>query len=170
MHISEQSKIKRGIKLLATITLVAVMAIPLVAYAATTQTTAKAEDGGFVSEAVDQPLNATELAQIEADMAAEKEAWMKQCQADAEFGGQGWEAAQAVIDRGCKQVATQGAVELLQRYNLNTHPEIVRMFYRAGKLAGEDRGAQGGSGQRARALGEAIFEKSLEDWKKERGL
>ena len=108
--------------------------------------------------------------QFEADMAAEKEAWMKQCQADSEFGGQGWEAAQAVIDRGCKQVATPGAVELRQRYNLHTHPEIVRMFYRAGKLAGEDRGAQGGSGQRPRALGEAIFEKSLEDWKKERGL
>ncbi|MBQ9526715.1 MAG: hypothetical protein IJR68_03815 [Fretibacterium sp.] len=128
-----------------------------------------AEQQGKMLEAM-QAAETERGKQFEADMAAEKEAWMKQCQADSEFGGQGWEAAQAVIDRGCKQVATPGAVELLQRYNLHTHPEIVRMFYRAGKLAGEDRGAQGGSGQRPRALGEAIFEKSLEDWKKERGL
>jgi len=104
--------------------------------------------------------------QFEADMAAEKEAWMKQCQADAEFGGQGWEAAQAVIDRGCRQVATQGAVELLQRYNLHTHPEIVRMFFRAGKLAGEDRGAQGGGGKTLDPS-EAIFGESLRGLKKE---
>lgn len=117
-----------------------------------------------------QAADAERAKQFEADMAKEKSEWMSQCQADSEFGGQAWEASQAVIDRGCRQVATQAAVELLQRYNLHTHPEIVRMFYRAGKLAGEDRGAQDGSGQRARALGEAIFEKSLQDWKKERGL
>jgi len=103
--------------------------------------------------------------QFEAEMKREKEDWMKQCQADSEYGGQNWEAAQSVIDRGCRQIATPEAVTLMQRYNLNTHPEIVRMFYRAGKLAGEDRG--GGSGASGGKLdpAEAMFGESLKNWK-----
>ena len=89
------------------------------------------------------------IEQFKADMAKEKADWLSQCLADSEFGGQAWEASQAVIDRGCKQVATQAAVELLQRYNLHTHPEIVRMFYRAGKLAE----LLGGDGVRGEAPG-----------------
>ena len=99
--------------------------------------------------------------QFEADMKREKEEWMKQCQADEEYGGQKWEAAQAVIDRGCKQVATPGAIDLMQKYNLNTHPEIVRMFYRAGKLAGEDRGGGSASSGGKMDPAEAIFGESL---------
>jgi len=72
------------------------------------------------------------LKKFESDMATEKSEWLKQCQSDKEYGGQNWEAAQSIIDRGCRQLATPEAVSLMQRYNLNTHPEIVRMFYRAG--------------------------------------
>lgn len=128
-----------------------------------------AEQQGKMLAAI-QAADTERTKQFEQEMAKEKADWMKQCQADAEYGGQAWEASQAVIDRGCRILATPEAVALMQQYNLNTHPEVVRMFYRAGKLAGEDRGAQTGAGQRTRALGEAIFERSLKDWKKERGL
>ena len=103
---------------------------------------------------------------FEADMAKEKAEWMRQCQADPEYGGQNWDASQAAIDRGCRLVATPEAVALLQRYNLNTHPEIVRMFWRAGKLAGED-GLGGGSGNGGGNMdpAEAIFGESLRNWK-----
>jgi len=108
--------------------------------------------------------------QFEAGMKREKEDWMKQCQADEEYGGQKWDAAQAVIDRGCKRVATQAAVELMQRYNLNTHPEIVRMFYRAGKLAGEDRGGGNGeNGGKKISPAEAIFRDSLKEYHARKG-
>ena len=73
------------------------------------------------------------IKKFETDMATEKSEWLKQCQSDKEYGGQNWEQAQAIIHRGCMQLATPEAVNLMQRYNLNTHPEIVRMFYRASK-------------------------------------
>ena len=107
---------------------------------------------------------------FEADMAQEKESWLKQCQADKEFGGQQWEAAQAVIDRGCKQLATPEAVQLMQAYNLNTHPEIVRMFYRAGKLTGEDNSQVSGNGSTKQTDPAMImFGESLKEYHKRRG-
>ena len=102
---------------------------------------------------------------FEADMAQEKADWLKQCQADKEYGGQNWDAAQAVIDRGCKHLATPEAIKLMQSYNLNTHPEIVRMFYRAGKLVGEDNSQISGNGNtKPIDPAMAIFADSLKDW------
>ena len=107
---------------------------------------------------------------FEAELAREKADWFKQCQGDSEYGGQNWEASQSVIDRGCKLLATPEAVSLMQRYNLNTHPEIVRMFYRAGKLAGEDKSqiAGNGSGKSADPA-MAIFGESLKEYHKRKG-
>lgn len=110
------------------------------------------------------------MKKFESDMAAEKSEWLKLCQADKEYGGQNWEAAQAVIDRGCRQLATPEAVNLMQRYNLNTHPEIVRMFYRAGKLAGEDKsGIEGGGQGKAKDIATSIWGESLKDYHKRKG-
>lgn len=104
------------------------------------------------------------------DMAAEKAEWVKQCKADKEFGGQKWEASQAVIDRGCEHLATPEAVKLMQAYNLNTHPEIVRMFYRAGLLAGEDKSIVAGNGSgKPTDTAMAIFGESLKEYHKRRG-
>ena len=109
--------------------------------------------------------DAERVKKFETDLAAEKAEWLKQCQADKEYGGQNWEAAQAVIDKGCKQLATPEAVKLMQAYNLNTHPEIVRMFYRAGKLASEDNSQMSGSGTgKSTDPAMAIFGDSLKEW------
>ena len=105
-----------------------------------------------------------------ADMAAEKAEWIKQCEADKEFGGQKWESSQAVINRGCEHLATSEAVKLMQAYNLNTHPEIVRMFYRAGMLAGEDKSETAGSGNtKPNDPAMAIFGESLKEYHKRKG-
>ena len=102
---------------------------------------------------------------FEADLAAEKAEWLKQCQADKEYGGQNWDATQAIIDKGCKQLATPEAVKLMQSYNLNTHPEIVRMFYRAGKLASEDNSQiNGGGASKHIDPAEAIFGAGLREY------
>lgn len=108
-----------------------------------------------------QAADAEGMRKFEADMAKEKADWLDKCKADPEYGGAAWEANDAVIDRGCKQLATPGAIALLQRYNLNTHPEIVRMFYRAGKLAGEDKSGSGAGGGGKIDPAEAIFGESL---------
>ena len=105
-----------------------------------------------------------------ADMAAEKAEWVKQCEADKEFGGQKWEASQAVINRGCEHLATPEAVKLMQAYNLNTHPEIVRMFYRAGMLVGEDKSTVAGNGSgKPTDPAMAIFGESLREYHKRKG-
>ena len=105
-----------------------------------------------------------------ADMAAEKAEWVKQCEADKEFGGQKWEASQAVINRGCEHLATPEAVKLMQAYNLNTHPEIVRMFYRAGMLVGEDKSTVAGNGTgKPTDPAMAIFGESLREYHKRKG-
>ena len=105
-----------------------------------------------------------------ADMAAEKAEWIKLCEADKEFGGQKWESSQAVINRGCEHLATPEAVKLMQAYNLNTHPEIVRMFYRAGMLAGEDKFGTAGTGNtKPNDPAMAIFGESLKEYHKRKG-
>jgi hypothetical protein len=86
-------------------------------------------------------LSAANDAQLKADLEKwndEIKGWQAATKADSEYGGQKWEASKAVIARGCNQLATPEAVKLIAEYRLNAHPEIVRMFYRAGKLAGED--------------------------------
>lgn len=108
-----------------------------------------------------QAADAEAMKKFEADVAKEKEEWLGKCRTDPEYGGAAWEANDAVIDRGCKQLATPEAVALLQRYNLNTHPEIVRMFYRAGKLVGEDKSGGGAPGGGKIDPAEAIFGESL---------
>ena len=68
--------------------------------------------------------------------------WFEGCKKDQEYGGLKFEESQAIIKKGCGQVATQGALDVLKDYGLDFHPEIVRMFYRAGKLLGEDPGSK----------------------------
>ena len=68
--------------------------------------------------------------------------WLEGCKKDQEYGGHKFEESQAIIKKGCAQVATQGAIDVLNDYGLGSHPEIVRMFYRAGKLLGEDPGSK----------------------------
>ncbi len=105
---------------------------------------------------------------FEEDLKAEKAEWLKQCEADKEYGGQKWEASQAVIDRAARTF--DGAVKVMQAYNLHTHPEIVRMFYRAGQLMKEDKSQiQGGSSGKGTDPAMAIFGESLKDYHKRRG-
>lgn len=114
--------------------------------------------------------DAEKVKKFTADMAAEKAEWVKQCEGDKEYGGQKWEASQAVINRGCAQIATPEAVKLMQAYNLNTHPEIVRMFYRAGLLAGEDKSQTTGEGTgKPVNPAMAIFGESLKEYHKRKG-
>ena len=104
------------------------------------------------------------------ELAAEKAEWVKACEGDKEYGGQKWEASQAVINRGCEHLATPEAVRIMQAYNLNTHPEIVRMFYRAGLLAGEDKSqAAGGVSGKPTDPAMAIFGESLKEYHKRKG-
>ncbi len=113
-----------------------------------------------------QGLQAADIA-VDGQLKAISAGWAKAAKADSEYGGRNWEASQGVIVAGRDHLATPGAREILETYSLGDHPEIVRMFYRAGKLLGEDRMSGGGkTGQKKPDIAEAIFGDSLKEIKK----
>jgi hypothetical protein len=78
------------------------------------------------------------------DDAAKAEAeWKKASLADPEFGGEMFMANKRIINAGRDKLATPGARKLMEDLKIGDHPEILRMFYRAGKLLGEDGTGQG---------------------------
>ena len=97
--------------------------------------------------------------QLDETLAAEEAAWAKASMADPEYGGDMWKANQAVIARGRDQLATPEAVAELEKDGLGNHPEILRMFYRAGKVLGEDptKGSSGGGGTAKADVADKIF-------------
>ncbi|MDR1377764.1 MAG: hypothetical protein LBJ36_01740 [Synergistaceae bacterium] len=113
-----------------------------------------------------ESFGAANDAQMQADLAKwneEIKGWQTAAKADSEYGGQKWEASKAVIARGCDYLATPEAAQLLAEYRLNAHPEILRMFYKAGKLVGED-STRGATGTAAPSPGDgllAMYRKSL---------
>jgi hypothetical protein len=88
--------------------------------------------------------------------------WERQARNDPEYGGAAFEGNLAVILRGRDSIGTPGAAKVLADNGLGSHPEILRMFFRVGKLTGEDPGATGGSpGAGAKGRAEAMFGESL---------
>jgi hypothetical protein len=99
-------------------------------------------------------------------LANEKAEWEKAAKADKEYGGQKWDASQAVIARGSQRLATPEAIALFNVQGLGNHPEVLRMFYRAGVLLGEDGGLNAGGGGAAKLdTAEAIFGESVRNLK-----
>jgi hypothetical protein len=88
---------------------------------------------------------------------AEIAGWEKAAKADKEYGGQKWDASQTAIVRGRDNLATPGAVAVLEEYNMSSHPEILRIFYRAGLLLSEDGGLAAGGGGTALKSDEEVF-------------
>ncbi|GHV34449.1 hypothetical protein FACS1894187_05010 [Synergistales bacterium] len=86
--------------------------------------------------------------------------WEQAAKADKEYGAQNWEKSGAVIEAGRDKVASPELVAWIEENKLGNHPEILRMFYRAGKLIGEDRAA-GTVGAAKVDMAEAIFGASL---------
>jgi hypothetical protein len=104
--------------------------------------------------AAEQAATAAEREKYQAEIAE----WEKAAKADKEYGGQKWDAAQTAIARGRDRLATPEAVAFIEEYKLGSHPEILRMFYRAGLLLGEDSGlAAGGGGAAPGNKGEALY-------------
>lgn len=111
---------------------------------------------------------AREAEEKAANDAAAKEiaGWWDACKRDEEYGGAKWESSQAVIDRGTRRLASPECTAVLREFGLNRHPEIARMFYRAGLLVGEDRSGGAAAGAPARDPAELIFGESLKNYKR----
>ena len=92
----------------------------------------------------------------------QEQGYLESSKSDPEFGGAGFEANLNVIRAGRDRLATPGAVEILQNLGIHNHPDIVRMFYRAGLLVSEDKSiGSGGNRGKSVSAAEAIFGDSL---------
>lgn len=75
--------------------------------------------------------------------------WADQAKADKEFGGDKLTENLAVAKKALDQFGTPELRTLLNESGLGNHPEVLRVFYRAGKAISEDRFVPGGSGAKA---------------------
>ena len=65
--------------------------------------------------------------------------WESETLADKEFGGAGFDENLAIAQKALDAFATPELKELLNVTGVGDHPEMVRLFYRAGKAISEDK-------------------------------
>lgn len=80
---------------------------------------------------------------MQADLAKSAKAWAEQSRADKEFGGDGFQKNLALAGKAYKEFATPELHAILTASGLGNNPEIIRMFYRVGKVMQQDRGVAG---------------------------
>jgi hypothetical protein len=84
-----------------------------------------------------------QMAQIQAVQGA----WMEASKQDKEFGGPALAENLSVAKKALDAFGTAELRTLLNESGLGNHPEIVRLFFRAGKAISEDRVVTGSTGQ-----------------------
>lgn len=77
-----------------------------------------------------------ETARAEA-FAEQVSGWKTSSQNDKEFGGKDFDANKAVANKALVEFGSPDLVKLLQETQLGNHPEMVRAFYKIGKLLEE---------------------------------
>lgn len=88
------------------------------------------------------PLMAQRQGEQVANLQAE---WRQQATADKEFGGQKLEENLVVARKAMHAFASPELKQLLAQTGLGNHPEVIRMFVKAGKSISEDGFVQGGT-------------------------
>lgn len=64
--------------------------------------------------------------------------WASEAKADEEFGGEQFEANVAIANKAVGMFGNDKFTKLLADTGLGVHPEMVRVFYKIGKLISED--------------------------------
>jgi hypothetical protein len=80
-------------------------------------------------------------------MSKARDDWRQQATTDKEFGGDQLNANLAVAKKAMDAFGTPELTKLLNESGLGNHPEVIRVFYRAGKAISEDGFVSGQSTQ-----------------------
>lgn len=83
--------------------------------------------------------------QLEENARTVYEQWREQSSSDKEFGGEKLTENLSVAQKFVKSFGTPELETLLESHHLGDHPEIIRVFYRAGKAISQDRYVGGSS-------------------------
>lgn len=73
--------------------------------------------------------------------------WLKDSMADGEFGGALYKENVDIALKGIDEVGTPELKQMLNTTGLGNHPEIIRAFYRVGKMVSEGNITEGGKAQ-----------------------
>lgn len=74
----------------------------------------------------------------QAVIAKQSEDWAEQSRNDKEFGGEKFTENLAVIKKGRDALASPEILEIFEKTGLGNHPDVLRLFYKAGKQLSED--------------------------------
>ena len=80
-------------------------------------------------------------------MSKARDDWRQQATSDKEFGGDQLNENLAVAKKAMDAFGTPELAQLLNESGLGNHPEVIRVFYRAGKAISEDSFVNGQSTQ-----------------------
>lgn len=101
------------------------------------------EKANLVLGRMSEMLEARQQSQLEAARAL----WLDEVRADREIGGVKLPENLAVAKRALQAFGSAELTELLNRSGLGNHPEVIRMFYRAGRALSEDGMVNGNKGE-----------------------
>lgn len=93
-----------------------------------------------------QARQTEQLGEFYADIGGPPDTWAASSTSDKEFGGDKLQENLAVAKKARDAFGTPALTTLLNKTGLGNHPEIVRVFYRAGQAISEDRLVTGGQG------------------------
>ncbi|RIQ16082.1 protease [Bordetella avium] len=93
-----------------------------------------------------QTRHAEQIGEFYADIGGLPETWVASSTVDKEFGGDKLEENLAMAKKARDAFGTPELTTLLNKTGLGNHPEIIRVFYRAGLAISEDRLVVGHNG------------------------
>ncbi|WP_304642455.1 hypothetical protein [uncultured Parasutterella sp.] len=100
---------------------------------------------------------------LRADLVRQAGEWLKASEADPEFGGAAFEANKGIAVSAYQKLATPELRDILNNSGLCNHPEVIRLFYRIGKMTSQDSGVKGEPVSRSSGL-EAMYPNSNMRW------
>lgn len=92
--------------------------------------------------------------------------WLNQSKNDPEFGGAKLEASLQVANKAYEALASPTLKELLKESGLVNHPEMVRLFRKAGEMISEDHFVGGKSARATQVTGPRDFNSIAESFYK----
>ena len=95
--------------------------------------------------------------QLEENARVVYEQWREQSTGDKEFGGEKLTENLSVAQKFVKSFGTPELEALLESHHLGDHPEIIRVFFRAGKAISQDRYVGGSSPKAGNAASARSF-------------
>lgn len=109
-----------------------------------TEVKALAKDLGLTQEAAQKlydkgaGMQARQQQALQDGLKTAREGWVAEAKADKEIGGQNYDANMAAVAAAKTALASPGLIKLLDDSGLGDHPEMVRLFLKAGKSISQD--------------------------------